>query len=99
MIVKKAQAINRPPLESLRIEHATDVEFRHMCRIPTKKLLVSDPLDQLLLGDLLCRKEYFPGLRELELQSIMEPGPENVSARSNIKDAIKRRGDCIFKEL
>jgi hypothetical protein len=39
-IMKHLTPIQRPPLESLRVVHATDVEFRHMCAIPTRSDLL-----------------------------------------------------------
>ncbi|CAG8668695.1 4116_t:CDS:1, partial [Acaulospora colombiana] len=94
-IMQNLKPVSRPPLESLRIVHATDVEFRHMCRIPTKKLIVYDPLDQLLLGELLSQKECFPFMTTFELQYVLEGGEENA-ALDSIKNAIALRGDCTF---
>lgn len=90
--------IKRPPLETLTIVHATDIEFRHMSLIPTRKLIIYDPLDQLLLGQLLERPQFFPGLNELELQYVREPDAEAGSkpALSHIQDAVARRGKCTF---
>jgi hypothetical protein len=94
-IMDSLKSVPRPPLESLRIVHATDVEFRYMCRIPTRKLIVYDPLDQLLLGELLSQKECFPGLTVFEIQYVLEEG-EGDAALKSIKDAISSRGNCIF---
>jgi hypothetical protein len=95
-IVKKLKPIPRVPLRTLRIVHATDVEFRHMCLIPTRKLILYDPLDPMLLGELLERKNYFPGLVEVELEYVRDPAEDGTLA--SIRDAVARRGGCIFND-
>ncbi|KIM34502.1 hypothetical protein M408DRAFT_325888 [Serendipita vermifera MAFF 305830] len=94
-IIKSIKPIRRPPLDSLRIVHATDVEFRHMCSIPTKKLVVFDPLDQMLIGELLSQPKYFPGMRTFELQYVKETDRKEAAFNS-IKAAIEMRGDCVL---
>ncbi|PVG02027.1 hypothetical protein CPB86DRAFT_870713 [Serendipita vermifera] len=94
-VMQNLKPVPRQPLESLRIVHATDVEFRYMCRIPTKKLIVYDPLDQLLLGELLSQKDCFPFMTTFELQYVLEEGEANAALNS-IKNAIALRGGCTF---
>jgi len=96
LIVKAAKPIVRPPLNTLRIVHATDVEFRHMSRIPTLTLQVSDPLDQLFMGELLKQKEFFPGMKKFELQWVREIGLGNDEAFTSIKTSVEERGGVEF---
>jgi hypothetical protein len=96
-IVKQLKPIPRVPLRTLRIVHATDIEFRHMCLIPTRKLILYDPLDPMLLGELLERTTYFPGLVEVELEYIRDSAQDGATLAS-IRDAVARRGVCIFED-
>lgn len=86
----RLEPVKRKPLRSLRIVHATDVEFRYMSPIPTEKLVIYDPLDQLFLADLLRNPKCFPGFRTFELQYIKEPNG-NEEAFLGIKQAIEDR--------
>lgn len=95
--MKQLKPIPRVPLRTLRIVHATDVEFRHMCLIPTRKLIIYDPLDPMLLGELLERTQYFPGLIEVELQFVRDP-TNNGATLASIRDAVARRGACTFND-
>jgi hypothetical protein len=95
--MKQLKPIPRAPLRTLRIVHATDVEFRHMCLIPTRKLIIYDPLDPMLLGELLERRDYFPNLGEVELQYVRDPGGDGATLAS-IRDAVVRRGACTFRD-
>ncbi|KAG8835101.1 hypothetical protein FRC17_005222 [Serendipita sp. 399] len=96
MVMKNLVPILRPPLRSFRIVHATDIEYRHMCRIPTRSLLVYDPLDQLLLGELLSKRECFPGMKRFEIQYLKEPEEDSTAAFDSIKGAVLQRGNCEF---
>ncbi|KAG8837287.1 hypothetical protein FRB91_011749 [Serendipita sp. 411] len=96
MVMKNLVPILRPPLRSFRIVHATDIEYRHMCRIPTRNLLVYDPLDQLLLGELLSKQECFPGMEKFEIQYLKEPEEDSTAAYDCLKKAVQQRGNCEF---
>jgi hypothetical protein len=90
--MESLEPLKRRPLRSLKIAHATDIEFRYMSPIPTEKLVIYDPLDQLLLPDLLRNPKCFPGFRTFELQYIKDPdGSGNDAAFLGIKRAIEQR--------
>jgi hypothetical protein len=86
----------RKPLEALRIVHFTDMEARWMSPTPTVELVVNDPLDQMLFGLLLMRKNTFPGLRKLTVEFIDD---ESGEARALLVKACTQRGvELVFAE-
>lgn len=94
-ILRQLEPLKRRPLESLRIVHATDIEYRHMACIPVLRLLVYDPLDQALLAELLRQPKCFPGMNYFELQYLKEPDPETTATFDAIKAAVESR-NCTF---
>jgi hypothetical protein len=111
-IMKDLTPIQRPPLESLRVMHATDVEFRHMCAIPTRLGLLfaacSRMAEKIFRRLQICDPLDAKYIGQLLSQQTCWPGLHTVElqyvkeknrddeAFRSIRDAVEKRGQCQF---
>lgn len=95
-VARELKPIKHKPLHTLRIRHATDLEILYMSPIPTERLIIGDPLDQMLLGPLLERGQSFPGLKTVVLQDIWDENNDGLAVAA-LRKACQVR-NCQFKD-